>query len=54
MQLAHPPAYDDVATRLGVKPLPEDLLSQALTHASYLNEADPGAESNERLEFLGD
>ena len=54
MQLAPPPAYDDLVARLGVKPLPKDLLGQALTHASYLNEADPGAESNERLEFLGD
>jgi ribonuclease-3 len=34
--------------------LPDDLLVQSLTHASYLNEADPGAPSNERLEFLGD
>jgi ribonuclease-3 len=39
---------------LGVKPLPEDLLDQALTHASYINEADSSAISNERLEFLGD
>ncbi len=54
MQLASPPAYDDLVARLGVKPLPEDLLGQALTHASYLNEADSSAESNERLEFLGD
>lgn len=54
MQLAPPPAYEELVARLGVKPLPEDLLGQALTHASYLNEADSGAGSNERLEFLGD
>jgi ribonuclease-3 len=31
------------------------LLRQAMVHRSYLNEAnDPGLESNERLEFLGD
>lgn len=41
-------------TRLGVKPLPDALLSQALTHASFLNESGAAAESNERLEFLGD
>ncbi len=40
--------------RLGVRPLPDDLLTQALTHASYLNETDASADSNERLEFLGD
>jgi ribonuclease-3 len=37
-----------------VKPLPGDLLEQALPHASYLNEAGADAQSNERLEFLGD
>ena len=32
-----------------------NLLRQAMVHRSYLNEADePGLESNERLEFLGD
>jgi ribonuclease-3 len=30
------------------------LLQQALTHASYVNEADSNAISNDRLEFLGD
>ena len=54
MPLALPPAYDDLVERLGVKPLPEDLLGQALTHASYLNESGADAQSNERLEFLGD
>ena len=54
MPLAPPPAYDDLVERLGVKPLPEELLDQALTHASYLNEAETEAQSNERLEFLGD
>jgi ribonuclease-3 len=46
--------YGELVQRLGVKPIPEDLLGQALTHASYLNEADASATSNERLEFLGD
>jgi ribonuclease-3 len=52
--LAPPPAYDDLVQRLGVRPLPDELLDQALTHASYLNETDAAAASNERLEFLGD
>ena len=46
--------YAQLVAQLGVRPLPEDLLGQALTHASYLNEADASAISNERLEFLGD
>jgi len=46
--------YAALVERLGVRPLPGDLLGQALTHASYLNEADATATSNERLEFLGD
>lgn len=54
MALAPPPAYDDLVQRLGVRPLPDELLDQALTHASYLNETDAAAASNERLEFLGD
>ena len=33
----------------------QKLLAQAFIHRSYLNEAkQPGLESNERLEFLGD
>ena len=54
MPLAPPPAFDAFVQRLGVKPLPGDLLSQALTHASYLNESGANVQSNERLEFLGD
>jgi ribonuclease-3 len=46
--------YARLIELLGVRPLPEELLGQALTHASYLNEADASATSNERLEFLGD
>src|SRR5690606_2553141 len=52
--LAPPSAYDDLVQRLGVPPLPDDLIREALTHASYLNETDAAATSNERLEFLGD
>ncbi len=54
MALATTTDYARLVERLGVKPMPEDLLGQALTHASYLNEADATATSNERLEFLGD
>lgn len=32
----------------------KDLLNQALTHKSWVNEHPDGRESNERLEFLGD
>ena len=46
--------HTDLVSRLGVKPLPPDLLVEALTHASFLNESDVQAPSNERLEFLGD
>jgi ribonuclease-3 len=48
------PIPEDLASRLGVKPLPAELLGRALTHASFVNEAGESAESNERLEFLGD
>ena len=54
MALATTTDYARLVERLGVKPMPEDLPGQALTHASYLNEADATATSNERLEFLGD
>lgn len=54
MALATTTIDGGLVERLGVKPLPRDLLGQALTHASYLNEADANATSNERLEFLGD
>lgn len=54
MALATTADYARFVERLGVKPLPDALLGQALTHASYLNEADASATSNERLEFLGD
>ncbi len=41
--------------RLGVTFANKDLLLQAFTHRSYLNEnRDLGREHNERLEFLGD
>jgi ribonuclease-3 len=47
-------ATADLVSRLGVKPLPAELLGRALTHASFVNEAGEATESNERLEFLGD
>ena len=49
-----PPKCGDLAERLGIKPLPDDLLCEALTHASYPNESSARATPNERLEFLGD
>jgi ribonuclease III len=52
--LASSPSYDTGVDLLGVKPLPAELLQEALTHASYLNESGADARSNERLEFLGD
>jgi ribonuclease-3 len=47
-------AREELVSRLGVKPVPADLLGRALTHASFVNEAGEATESNERLEFLGD
>lgn len=44
----------EVAERPGIPPLPDDLLREALTHASWPNEGGSGSRSNERLEFLGD
>lgn len=52
--LASPPAPARLFERLKIRPLPEPLLTEALTHASYVNEADAAARSNDRLEFLGD
>lgn len=54
MALASSTDVRELVASLGVRPLPDDLLGQALTHASFLNEADSSATSNERLEFLGD
>ncbi|HJP41669.1 MAG TPA: ribonuclease III [Dehalococcoidia bacterium] len=45
---------DVLSERLGIPPLPPQLLAETLTHASYLNESDATSPSNERLEFLGD
>jgi ribonuclease-3 len=47
-------AYDQLVEQLGVRPLPEPLIEQALTHSSYVNESEGDSQSNERLEFLGD
>ena len=49
------PDYDSLEGKLGVSFIDKELLTQALVHSSFLNE-NPGvfAESNERLEFLGD
>ena len=46
---------DDLQRRLGYRFRRESLLVEALTHTSYLNEAQRAGEAgNERLEFLGD
>lgn len=45
---------DDFQKILGIKFKNIDLLKEALTHRSYLNEDPKVTESNERLEFLGD
>ena len=54
-QLADDARLGELEKRLGVRFKDRSLLRLALTHSSYLNE-NPGeaAESNERLEFLGD
>jgi ribonuclease-3 len=46
-------ALDQLQTRLGHPFRDPALLQCALTHTSYLQD-DPAAESNQRLEFLGD
>lgn len=47
--------FKDLEKNLGTKFKNKKLLIQALTHRSFLNEANqPDIESNERLEFLGD
>ena len=49
------PDFSILESQLGIKFNNQDLLKQAFTHRSYLNE-NPGwhLEHNERLEFLGD
>ncbi len=54
MPLAPPDSGGELSERLGLKPLSPELLAEALTHASYVNESDATALSNDRLEFLGD
>jgi ribonuclease-3 len=47
--------FSDLFTKMGYVFVEPDLLNQALTHASYVNEQpDMGIKDNERLEFLGD
>ena len=38
-----PPRSGDLAERLGIKPLPDDVLCEALTHASFPNESSTQA-----------
>ncbi len=54
-RLIHMPDFSSFAKRLGLSFKNLDLLVEALTHRSYLNEHREYAGShNERLEFLGD
>lgn len=46
--------FDSLEKELGVSFKNKDLLVEALTHRSYLNENKKIKNSNERLEFLGD
>jgi ribonuclease-3 len=52
--LASFPAQDRLSERLGAREIPQELLREALTHASYVNESGENLSSNDRLEFLGD
>ncbi len=54
MPLALDSALDALLAQLKIRTLPEPLLREALTHASFLNETETPGRSNERLEFLGD
>ncbi|NJR18566.1 MAG: ribonuclease III, partial [Calothrix sp. CSU_2_0] len=48
-------AIDDLLQALGIAFSRLDLLREALTHRSYVNEhSEKGLVDNERLEFLGD
>jgi len=47
--------FEELERKLGLKFKNKDLLAQAFTHRSYLNEnSEKKLEHNERLEFLGD
>ena len=46
--------FKDLEKVIGITLEDQDLLNQAFVHRSYLNECEPGCESNERMEFLGD
>ena len=49
------PNFSEFQKKIGYKFKSADLLQQAFTHRSYLNEnRQPGRQHNERLEFLGD
>jgi ribonuclease III len=49
----HLPALDELAARLGTELPNPEILAPALVHRSWCAE-NPGFDSNERLEFLGD
>ncbi len=46
--------FESLSDNLGIKFNNLELLKEALTHRSYLNEDKKTLQSNERLEFLGD
>ena len=53
--LEHMPDFKTLTDKLGLSFHNLDLLVEALTHRSYLNEhRDYAGSHNERLEFLGD
>ena len=54
MALSGEPSQAGLVERLHLGALPDGLLTEALTHASHLNESGLTVPSNERLEFLGD
>ena len=49
-----PPNLDELQRIIGYRFNDAQLLSQALTHRSYINESKNNLQNNERLEFLGD
>lgn len=48
------PSLDKLEARIGYKFRKQDLLIEALTHASYVKEFASGDRDNELMEFLGD
>ena len=45
---------DELQTRLGLRFKRRELLREAMTHTSWINERGDQGRDNERLEYLGD